>query len=136
MQRNACNFGCGPSACLHRACAHSCPRSCARVAGGPCPYSRQLPFLHEVNGTSILKTARRARRRLRTDQRQLLAESRCGAVAVGRTYLFPPLSSGGALVVRPWLRFHIPLLEPDLQISRIRLLWGFLCQGITPFLSS
>ena len=28
-------------------------------------------------------------------------KSRCGAVAVGRTYLFPPLSSGGALVVRP-----------------------------------
>ena len=28
-------------------------------------------------------------------------ESRCGAVAVGRTYLLPPLSSGGALVVRP-----------------------------------
>jgi hypothetical protein len=26
---------------------------------------------------------------------------RRGAVAVGRTYLFPPLSSGGALVVRP-----------------------------------
>src|SRR5262245_40748333 len=40
---------------------------------------------------------------------------------VGRTYLFPPLSSGGALVVRPWLRFHIPLIEPDMQISRIRL---------------
>src|ERR1700751_3854422 len=39
-------------------------------------------------------------------------ESRCGAVVVGRTYLFPPLSSGGALVVRPWLRFHIPLIEP------------------------
>ncbi len=48
-------------------------------------------------------------------------ESRCDAVAVGRTYLFPPLSSGGALVVRPWLRFHIPLIEPDVQISRIRL---------------
>ena len=31
----------------------------------------------------------------------LLVESRCDAVAVGRTYLFPPLSSGGALVVRP-----------------------------------
>jgi hypothetical protein len=31
----------------------------------------------------------------------LLVESECGAVAVGRTYLFPPLSSGGALVVRP-----------------------------------
>jgi hypothetical protein len=28
-------------------------------------------------------------------------ESRCGAVAVGQTYPFPPLSSGGALVARP-----------------------------------
>ena len=28
-------------------------------------------------------------------------KSRCGAVAVGQTYLLPPLSSGGALVVRP-----------------------------------
>ena len=36
-------------------------------------------------------------------------------------YLLPPLSSGGALVVRPWLRFHTPLIEPDMQISRIRL---------------
>jgi hypothetical protein len=35
-----------------------------------------------------------------------LVESECGAVAVGRTYLFPPLSSGGASLVRPWLRFH------------------------------
>ena len=35
--------------------------------------------------------------------------------------LFPPLSSGGALVARPWLRFHTPLIEPDMQISRIRL---------------
>ena len=51
----------------------------------------------------------------------LMVESRCGAVAVGRTCLLPPLSSGGALVVPPWLRFHIPLIEPDRQISRIRL---------------
>jgi hypothetical protein len=50
-----------------------------------------------------------------------LVESECGAVAVGRTYLLPPLSFGGALLVRPWLRFHIPLIEPDMQISRIRL---------------
>src|SRR6266508_4190318 len=50
-----------------------------------------------------------------------MVESRCGAVAVGRTYLLPPLSFGGALLVRPWLRFHIPLIEPDMQISRIRL---------------
>src|SRR5258705_6042381 len=66
-----------------------------------------------------------------------MVESRCGAVALGRTYLLPPLSSGGALVVPPWLRFHIPLIEPDRQISRIRLVWGFVCQGgINPFLSS
>ena len=24
-------------------------------------------------------------------------------------------------MVSPWLRFHIPLIEPDMQISRIRL---------------
>src|SRR3954452_17512008 len=48
-------------------------------------------------------------------------ESRCGAVAVGRTYLYPPLSSGGASLVQPWLRFHIPLIEPDRRIYRIRL---------------
>src|SRR5882757_4931127 len=39
-----------------------------------------------------------------------MVESRCGAVALGRTYLLPPLSSGGALMVPPWLRFHIPLI--------------------------
>src|ERR1700676_1737123 len=66
-----------------------------------------------------------------------MVESRCGAVALGRTYLLPPLSSGGASMVPPWLRFHIPLIEPDRQISRIRLVWGFHCQGgVTPFWSS
>src|SRR4051812_17898987 len=50
-----------------------------------------------------------------------LVESRCGAVTVGWAYLFPPLSSGGASLAQPWLRFHIPLIEPDVQISRIRL---------------
>src|SRR5258708_23224271 len=39
-----------------------------------------------------------------------LVESECGAVAVGRTYLLPPLSFGGALLVRPWPRFHTPLI--------------------------
>src|SRR5450759_3531551 len=48
-------------------------------------------------------------------------ESRCGAVALGRTYLLPPLSSDGASRFPPWLRFHIPLIQPDRQISRIRL---------------
>jgi hypothetical protein len=46
-----------------------------------------------------------------------MVELRCGAVSLGRTYLLPPLSSGGALVVRPWLRFHIPLIEPDRRLS-------------------
>src|SRR6516225_5076228 len=36
-------------------------------------------------------------------------------------YRYPPLSSGGASLVRPWLRFHIPLIEPDRRIARIRL---------------
>src|SRR5580704_10022198 len=48
-------------------------------------------------------------------------ESKCGAVAVGRIYLFPPLSFGGASLIRPWLRLHTPLVKPDVQISRIRL---------------
>jgi DNA replication protein DnaC len=52
---------------------------------------------------------------------EIEVESRCGAVALGRTYLLPPLSFGGASIVPPWLRFHIPLIEPDVQISRIRL---------------
>src|ERR1700750_1405421 len=42
-----------------------------------------------------------------------VAESRCGAVAVGRAYLLPPLSFGGASSARPWLRFHTSLIEPD-----------------------
>jgi hypothetical protein len=35
------------------------------------------------------------------DYTHLMVELRCGAVAVGSTYLFPPLSAGGALVARP-----------------------------------
>jgi hypothetical protein len=37
--------------------------------------------------------------RLDQSERPSLVESRCGAVALGCTYLLPPLSSGGALVV-------------------------------------
>lgn len=40
-------------------------------------------------------------------ERVFMVESECGAVAVGRTYLLPPLSSDGASLVRPWLRFHV-----------------------------
>ena len=42
-------------------------------------------------------------------------------MAVGSVCLLPPLSSGGAHVTTPSLRFHTPLIEPDMQISRIRL---------------
>src|SRR5712692_8877565 len=58
---------------------------------------------------------------LRCHRRQRCVESRCGAAAVGRTYLLPPLSSGGASLVRPWFRFHTPLIEPDMRSYRIRL---------------
>ena len=50
-----------------------------------------------------------------------MVESERGAVTVGRACVFPPLSFGGALVARPWFRFHVPLIEPDMQIARIRL---------------
>ena len=49
----------------------------------------------------------------------IMVELRCGAVAVGWAYLFPPLSSGGASLAQPWLRFHIPLIEPDVRICRV-----------------
>ncbi len=44
-----------------------------------------------------------------------LVESGCGAVAVGLAYLFPPLWSGGASIAEPLLRFHTPLIEPDVR---------------------
>ncbi len=45
----------------------------------------------------------------------VVVESGCGAVAVGSAYLFPPLSSDGASIAEPWLRFHTPLIEPDVR---------------------
>ena len=75
---------------------------------------------------------------LRRSEMTLSVESRCGAVALGRTYLLPPLSSGGALMVPPWLRFHIPLIEPDVRRYRIRLSdktsrFAFACNAIGSF---
>src|SRR5262252_11162527 len=46
-------------------------------------------------------------------ERQGSVESRCGAVAVGQTYLLPPLSFGGASLARPWLRFHTHRVTGD-----------------------
>ena len=50
-----------------------------------------------------MSSFRPSRRAAPDDCPSLSVKSRCGAVAVGPTYLFPPLSSGGALVVRPSL---------------------------------
>jgi hypothetical protein len=40
---------------------------------------------------------------------------------LGGTYRFPALSSAGASLAPPCFRFHTPLIEPDVQIYRIRL---------------
>jgi hypothetical protein len=40
---------------------------------------------------------------------------------LGGAYRLPTLSSVGASLVPPCFRFHIPLIEPDVRISRIRL---------------
>jgi hypothetical protein len=45
---------------------------------------------------------------------------------VGQTYLFPALSSGGASVIRPWLRFHMTLIDPDRRPSRINVVYSHL----------
>ena len=40
---------------------------------------------------------------------------------VGAAYLLPALSFAGASLASPCFRFHIPLIEPDVRICRIRL---------------
>ena len=66
-----------------------------------------------ITATSILSDAKRPRREV---------ESRCGAVtyrtggADSSLHLSEPTSPSG-----PSSRFHIPLVEPDMQVSRIRL---------------
>jgi Putative transposase len=48
-------------------------------------------------------------------------KSRCGAVPVILGIAVAAPFGCGDLRARPWLRSHIPLIEPDMQISRIRL---------------
>jgi hypothetical protein len=43
----------------------------------------------------------------------------CGGL--GEAYRWPALSSAGASLASPCFRFHIPLIEPDVRICRIRL---------------
>ena len=40
---------------------------------------------------------------------------------LGGAYLLPTLSSAGASLAPPCFRFHTPLIEPDVQIYRMRL---------------
>jgi hypothetical protein len=40
---------------------------------------------------------------------------------LGEAYRWPTLSSVGASLASPCFRFHIPLIEPDVRICRIRL---------------
>src|SRR5450631_2243015 len=99
------------------------PTNPAKREESPC----QLGAVHTWHETDLQRCPSCVRFRGNSGSRspspsgQLLVESRCGAVALGRTYLLPPLSFGGASMVPPWLRFHTPLIEPDMQISRIRL---------------
>ena len=51
---------------------------------------------------------------------RLPVKSECGAGGFRPNILLPP-SSGGASLTRPLLPFHAPLIEPDMQIARIRL---------------
>ena len=103
----------------HQGAVRTPPRRIAQNAAAARSASAQLAH-HPASPRSRLTRGKLGRPALLPSLPPMV-ESRCGAVAVGRTYLFPPLSSGGALVVRPWLRFHIPLIEPDRRIYRIRL---------------
>jgi hypothetical protein len=51
--------------------------------------------------------------------------SHCGVEVwrggLGGTYRLPALSFAGASLFPPCFRFHIPLIEPDVRICRIRL---------------
>jgi hypothetical protein len=40
---------------------------------------------------------------------------------LGAAYRFPTLSSVGVSLAAPCFRFHIPLIEPDRRVARIRL---------------
>ena len=42
-------------------------------------------------------------------------------MALGLAYLLTDSFDSWCLTVQTWLRFHIPLIKPDMQISRIRL---------------
>src|SRR5260370_32691322 len=67
---------------------------------------------------------------LTSSRRQPLVESRCGAGALGRTYLFPPLSSGGAVSGSPLT----PFPHPAHRTGRADFPHPALGQDLTPLL--
>src|SRR5271155_4190654 len=79
----------------------------SRGAAGPCtqaPGYRVGGFLPSPTGRANGRYRRYLAVGARVREGPESVESECGAAAVGRTYLLPPLSSGGASLVRPWLR--------------------------------
>ena len=65
------------------------------------------------------------RKRVGKEVRALIFRMVCGVEmwrgGVGAAYLLPALSLAGASLASPCFRFHIPLIEPDVRICRIRL---------------
>ena len=83
-----------------------------RARGDPPVCPEQWPMVG--HGPALLAATRKGRFGLtavhlyRDGNRPQWVESRCGAVAVGRAYLLPPLSCGGASLGRPLLPFPHP----------------------------
>ena len=67
----------------------------------PTDIARRLGVSHVTAVKTISRLKREGMATARPYRGVFLVELECGAVALGRTYLFPPLSSGGALVVQP-----------------------------------
>ena len=97
-----------PSACgcFQLAPQRTCTSNPGSMPGTPSP----APSAHRFAAAGLDRAPKSVTRSLSrslsiTENTPLTAahsyKSRCGAVVVGRTYLFPPLSSGGALVVQP-----------------------------------
>src|SRR5712664_2951700 len=73
-------------------------------------FSKSWQLVERAESFEVQDSANRTLDGAHEGRSQFCVESRCGAVALGRTYLLPPLSFGGASMVPPWLRFHIPLI--------------------------
>ena len=99
-----------PEGDRHEAQAIRCPHLEKQTIGPFAPKPRRdprgVPRLNQrirlrFDDEADDRCAQLAAIRLRLGERAMSVESRCGAVALGRACLFPPLSSGGALVAQP-----------------------------------